>query len=258
MSLSLQKQMQDLGIQLYLGEGVKKLDAAAKDLLVHLDSGQTFHVESVMVSSGRCGNTGSLGLDRLGVKVDDRGRVEVNAHFQTSVPHIYAAGDVIGNPALASTSMEQARVAMTHAFGFRYMDEKKIEVVAPILPYGIYTIPECSMAGESEESLKEKKIPYVAGRSDYIKNARGQIIGDDDGYLKLLFRMPDMKLLGVHVIGEQATEIVHIGLMVLMQENGGADVFIGACFNYPTLSELYKYATFDALGRRDKLLAEQK
>jgi NAD(P) transhydrogenase len=187
--------------------------------------------------------------------VDDRGKIQVTSAFQTTLPHVYAAGDVIGNPALASTSMEQARVAMTHAFGFRFLDEKKIESLAHTLPYGIYTIPECSMAGDTEESLKEKNTPYVVGRASYGQNARGQIIGDDEGFLKLLFRMPDMKLLGVHVIGEQATEIVHIGLMGLMTD-AGAEMYIQTCFNYPTLSELYKYATFDALGARDRKLKE--
>jgi NAD(P) transhydrogenase len=168
---------------------------------------------------------------------------------------VYAAGDVIGFPALASTSMEQARVAMVHAFN---LGSKRN--LARVLPYGIYTIPECSMAGETEQTLMEQKIPYVVGKASYANNARGQIIGDQKGFLKLLFQDPgppsseaeefkEVKLLGVHMIGEQATEVVHVGLTALLM-GAGAELFIQACYNYPTLSEMYKYATYDALGRR--------
>jgi NAD(P) transhydrogenase len=191
------------------------------------------------------------------VAVGERGRILVNEHYQTSVPHIYAAGDVIGNPALASTSMEQARVAMVHAFDLEYLPGKAKGAVAPILPYGIYTIPECSMAGDTEESLQEKKVPYVVGRASYAQNARGQIIGDAEGFLKLLFGVDEnMTLLGVHVLGEQATEIVHIGLTALLA-GAGAELFIRTCYNYPTLAELYKYATYNALGRRDQLSSQR-
>jgi NAD(P) transhydrogenase len=141
--------------------------------------------------------------------------------------------------------MEQARIAMVHAFQLQYKT-----ALAPILPYGIYTIPELSMAGETEESLQQKKIDYVAGRATYANNARGQIIGDGGGLLKLLFRREDMRLLGVHMIGEQATELVHIGLTALMTQ-ATAELFIQTCYNYPTLSEVYKYATYDALGKRN-------
>ena len=158
---------------------------------------------------------------------------------------------MIGSPALASTAMEQARVAMVHAFDLKYKSD-----VAVILPYGIYTIPECSMAGETEESLQKAGVTYVAGRASYAGNARGHIIGDAKGFLKLLFRFDDMKLLGVHVIGEQATELVHVGLTALLLDQG-ADLFIKTCYNYPTLSELYKYATYDALGRKALALREQ-
>jgi NAD(P) transhydrogenase len=140
--------------------------------------------------------------------------------------------------------MEQARVAMVHAFDLKYKTQ-----LASVLPYGVFTIPECSMAGETEDTLKEKKIPYVAGKALYSGNARGQIIGDNTGFLKLLFREEDMKLLGVHIIGEQATEIIHVGLSALLL-GAGADLFIQTCYNYPTLTEMYKYATYDALGRK--------
>jgi NAD(P) transhydrogenase len=139
---------------------------------------------------------------------------------------------------------------MVHAFDLKYRGD-----VAHILPYGIFTIPECSMAGESEESLKQKGIPYVVGRATYANNARGRIIGDDKGFLKLIFGLDDMKLLGVHVIGEQATELVHVGLIVLLVGQT-ADLFIQTCFNYPTLTELYKYAAYDALGNRAQLLRD--
>jgi NAD(P) transhydrogenase len=162
------------------------------------------------------------------------------------VPHIYAAGDVIGFPALASTSMEQARLAMVNAFDLKYKKE-----VAPILPYGIYTIPEASMAGETEASLRRQGVSYVVGKATYAQNSRGIIIGDNLGFLKLIFGAADMKLLGVQVMGEQASELLHIGLTAMLCE-AGSELFIRTCYNYPTLSELYKYATYDAMGRAQR------
>jgi len=159
---------------------------------------------------------------------------------------------MVGFPALAATSMEQARVAMVHAFDLKYKTK-----VATFLPYDIYTIPECSMAGATEASLREQSIAYVSGIAQYNSNSRGQIIGAKTGFLKLLFETETMKLLGVHVIGEQATELVHIGLMALQSEST-AERFIETCFNYPTLGELYKYATYDALGKRAKLEGSSK
>jgi NAD(P) transhydrogenase len=159
--------------------------------------------------------------------------------YQTSVPHLYAVGDVIGFPALASTSMEQARLAVLHAFGDPHTP-------SPVLPYGIYTIPEVSMAGETEEGLRSKGIPYLAGRASFATNPRGQIIGETHGLLKLLFHRESLKLLGVHVLGEQASELVHVGLTALVA-GAGAQLFVETCFNYPTLSETYKTATYDAL-----------
>lgn len=246
---TLKSEMEALGITLYLGDCVDSFEEG-EPYRVRLKSGKALTPETILVSAGRSGNTKDLGLDHIGVSVDERGRVKVNESYQTSVPHIYAAGDVIGAPALASTSMEQARVAMNHAFKLSFKDE-----VSPILPYGIYTIPECSMAGETEESLKAKGIRYVAGKACYSANARGHIIGDEKGFLKLLFRLDDMKLLGVHVIGEQATELVHVGLTALLLDQT-ANLFIQTCFNYPTLSELYKYAAYDALGKAARLLNE--
>jgi NAD(P) transhydrogenase len=248
---TLQSQMETMGIKFHFNDSVDRLEAG-RTLNVWLKSGTMLETGSILVSSGRDGNVKGLGLDRVGIEADKRGAIQVNAHYQTTLPHVYAAGDVIGSPALASTSMDQARVAMVHAFDLKYRGD-----VARILPYGIFTIPECSMAGETEESLKQKGIRYVAGRATYANNARGRIIGDDKGFLKLIFAFDDMKLLGVHVIGEQATELVHVGLTALLAGQT-ADIFIETCFNYPTLTELYKYAAYDGLGCKALILRADK
>lgn len=190
----------------------------------------------------KSGKALGLGLENAGLGLNDRGYIPVNENYRTSVSHIYAAGDVIGFPALASTSMEQGRVAVCHAFGLKYKQR-----VASLLPMGIYTIPEISAAGETEESCKEKKIDYVVGRALYENNARGHITGDTAGMLKLIFARADKKLLGVSMIGENATELIHIGLTVL-DKGLTIDEFIEQVFNYPTLSETYKYAAYDGLG----------
>jgi NAD(P) transhydrogenase len=249
-SASLQAQMEAIDVRFFFNDAVESV-VAGDEVEARLKSGAVLKPHAVLVSSGRGGNTRSLGLDKVGIQANERGLIQVNAHYQTTVPHIYAAGDVIGSPALASTAMEQARVAMVHAFDLKYKSD-----VAIILPYGIYTIPECSMAGETEESLQKAGVRYVVGKATYDANARGHIIGDEKGFLKLVFRFDDMKLLGVHVIGEQATELVHVGLTALLVEKG-ADLFIQTCYNYPTLTELYKYATYDALGRRARMLDEE-
>jgi NAD(P) transhydrogenase len=238
--------MEKLDIELFLSDVVETIEPRADTIAISLKSGSKFNVDVVLAATGRDGSTKGMGLEALGIEVSNRGLIKVNEHYQTAVPHIYAVGDVIGFPALASTSMEQGRIAMAHAFDLGYKDR-----MAPILPYGIYTIPECSMAGESEEALQKANVPYVAGRASYATNARGEIIGDRDGFLKLLFHADTMKLLGVHVIGEQASELVHIGLTALLSE-AGADLFIATCYNYPTLSEVYKYATYAALGAQQR------
>jgi NAD(P) transhydrogenase len=243
-SESLRARMETMGITFFMPDRVQSVEDN-DSLKIRFKSGAALETETILVASGRSGNTEGLGLDRVGIQPNDRGQICVNEAYQTSVPHIYAAGDVIGFPALASTSMEQARIAMVHAFQLKYKTN-----LAPVLPYGIYTIPECSMAGETEESLMEKKMPYVAGKASYGANARGQIIGEKDGFLKLLFSDDDdMKLLGVHMIGEQATELIHVGLSAILTGEG-AELFIQTCYNYPTLTEMYKYATYDAMGRR--------
>ena len=244
-SAALQNAMRGMGIELLLGEQVESLASAKKIEAVLKNSGiRSF--DAVLAAAGRQGNTSDMGLEKIGLQPDKRGLLKVNEHYQTSLPHIYAAGDVIGFPALASTSMEQGRVAMCHAFDLKYKTD-----LARILPLGIYTIPECSSAGESEESLREKKIPYIIGRTSYSQNSRGFIIGDEDGFLKLLFHADDMRLLGIHVIGEEATDLVHIGLTALLLGQT-ASIFIDTCYNYPTLSEMYKYAAYDAMGRKQR------
>jgi NAD(P) transhydrogenase len=236
--------MKRLGVQFHWRERVSTCAAPEKgDVRLTLSSGLTLDVSDVLVSSGRTSNTAELNLAAAGLAPGQRGVIEVNAAYQTKVPHIFAAGDVIGQPALASTSAEQARVAMSHAF-----DLAKKEL-ASILPTGIYTIPEASMVGETEEAVKASGVPYVIGRAAYRQNPRGRIIGDEHGFLKLIFRRDDdLRLLGVHAVGEQATELVHVGLLALL-EGAGAEIFSRACFNYPTLGDLYKYAAYDAMIR---------
>ncbi len=245
LSIALQNAMRAMGIELLLGEQVDSL-ASGEKIDAALKNAGLRSFDAVLAAAGRQGNTSDMGLEKIGIQPDNRGLLKVNEHFQTALPHIYAAGDVIGFPALASTSMEQGRVAMCHAFDLKYKTD-----LARILPLGIYTIPECSSAGDSEESLREKKIPYVAGRAAYAQNSRGFIIGDNEGFLKLLFRADDMRLLGIHVIGEEATDLVHIGLTALLLGQT-ASIFIETCYNYPTLSEMYKYAAYDAMGRKQR------
>lgn len=235
-----------LGVHVRLSDMIETVDAADEGFDVHLKSGETVNVHNILAATGRTGATDQLNLPNVGVDIGPRGNLNVNGAYQTAVPHIYAVGDVIGFPALASTSMEQARIAMVHAFDLQYKT-----TLAPILPYGIYTIPECSMAGETEIALKEKGVDYVVGRARYDANARGQIIGDEDGFMKLVFGADDMKLLGIQIIGENASELIHIGLLGLLS-GATADLFIQTCFNYPTLGEMYKYATYDALGAKAK------
>jgi NAD(P) transhydrogenase len=229
------------GIVFHWKEMVQKcVPQASGDIRLELSSGAVLSADAVLVAAGRQSNTANLGLEKAGVNTGKRGIIPVNEHYQTNIENIYAAGDVIGFPALASTSMAQAWRAMRHAFG---LSERAI---SPLLPNGIYTIPEVGMVGETEESLKEKGIAYVVGRADYSSNARGRIVGDQDGFLKLLFRKDDQRLLGVHIMGELATEVVHIGLVAMMC-NASADLFVDACLNMPTLGQLYKTATLDAL-----------
>src|SRR5579872_602572 len=231
-----------LGMQFWFNERPMKLQTSASGVQLGMKSGKTLQCEAVLFAAGRRAAADGLSLEKAGLSINERGYISVDENYRTSVPNIYAAGDVIGFPALASTSMEQGRVAVCHAFGFKYKQR-----VASMLPMGIYTIPEISAAGETEESCREKGIDCVAGRALYANNARGHIAGDTSGMLKLLFARADRKLLGVSIIGENATELIHVGMMVL--DNGlTIDEFIEQVFNYPTLSEAYKYAAYDGLG----------
>ena len=232
------------GHQILLGDAVSSIERIPGDCLrIRLKSGAELRVDKVLYSAGRAGNTSGLGLDRAGVAMDGKGRILVNEHFQTSTAHVYAAGDVIGSPALASVSMEQGRVAMCHAFDLEYKTK-----VSDLTPFGVYTIPEISMAGATEDQLSRAGVLFEVGRARHEHNARGQITGERDGLLKLLFEVPSKRLLGVHIIGDGATELIHIGEMV-MAAGGSIDIFIDSVFNFPTLSELYKYAAYDGLGR---------
>jgi NAD(P) transhydrogenase len=230
------------GMNLWFNERPVKVENTAGSARLTMKSGKILETEAALFAAGRRAAVDGLALEKAGLTINDKGYVGVDENYRTVVPNIYAAGDVIGFPALASTSMEQGRVAICHAFGLKYKQR-----VASLLPMGIYTIPEISAAGESEESCKEKGIKYCVGKASYANNARGHIVGDTSGLLKLIFATDNRKLLGVSMIGESATELIHIGMMVL--DNGlSIDEFIEQVFNYPTLSEAYKYAAYDGLG----------
>ncbi|MBM3533505.1 MAG: Si-specific NAD(P)(+) transhydrogenase [Alphaproteobacteria bacterium] len=233
-------------VTLRLGEEVSGIETFADDrgqhVRIKLASGKQVVTDAALYSIGRTGATEKLNLDAAGVKADSRGRIQVNENYQTSVPHIYAVGDVIGFPSLASTSMEQGRLAASHSFGV------PAKSMPGLFPYGIYTIPEISTVGKTEAELTEAGVPYEVGKARYNEIARGQIIGDTGGLLKLLFHCDTRELLGVHIIGEGASELIHIGQAVLAL-GGTIDYFVNTVFNYPTLAECYKTAAFDGLNR---------
>jgi len=238
-----QFQLRNLGVRLRLGEEVATCALRDdKQVVTTLKSGKVIVSDCVLFSAGRVSATDTLGLQNVGIAPDQRGKLTVSDHFQTSVPHIYAAGDVIGFPALASTSARQGRLATCHAFG---VQESIMEVP---LPYGIYAIPEISLVGANEDELTEKGIPYEAGIARYREIARGQLLGDEDGMLKVLFHRETLEILGVHIIGEYATELVHIGQAVIALK-GGLTYLRDAVFNYPTLAECYKVAALDGFNK---------
>jgi NAD(P) transhydrogenase len=203
--------------------------------------GDVFETDVLLYCVGRDGNTKGIGLEAIGLVPNHYGLLQVNEHYQTTIPHIYAVGDVIGYPALASTSMEQGRQAMRHAFNIPGLSSK-----TEMLPFAIYAVPEVSYIGETEESLKEKGVDYVAGRGNYDMNPRGQIIGDTDGLLKLLFEASSLKLVGVHMIGHGASELIHIG-QAFLRASATAPQIGETLYNYPTLSDLYRHAALKAL-----------
>lgn len=239
-------QLRQNRVTLRLGEAVSNIDYIDDEngqrVVTHLASGKQITTQKALYSIGRTGATHSLNLEAVGLAADSRGRLKVNAHYQTDVPYIYAVGDVIGFPSLASTSMEQGRLAACHAFGI------PTQSVPELFPYGIYTIPEISTVGRNEEELTSQGIPYEIGKAQYKEIARGQIIGDNIGLLKLIFHLETHKLLGVHIIGEGASELIHIGQAVLAFD-GKVDYFVNTVFNYPTLAECYKTAALDGINR---------
>ena len=244
---ALQFHLRELGVTFRFSEAVVRVDERDGGAVTELASGKRIPSEAVFYAAGRQGATRGLNLQAAGLEPDSRGRIETNATYQTAVPHIYAFGDVIGFPALAATSMEQGRLAALCAF------DVECRPMGATLPIGIYTIPELSFVGHTEEELTEKQIPYEIGVSRWRELARGQILGDSDGLLKLLVSPDDRRILGVHVFGTGATELVHIGQAV-MQLGGGIDYLIDAVFNYPTLAESYKVAALDAANRLSALV----
>ncbi|MGZ4149187.1 MAG: FAD-dependent oxidoreductase, partial [Actinomycetota bacterium] len=239
----LQAAMTELGVTFRLGEAVADVGRDAEGALrCALAGGEALTSDAVLVSMGRQGNVDTLDLDAAGVEADARGRVVVDGEFRTSAPGVYAAGDVVGFPALASVSMEQGRVAVCRAFGFSYKEH-----VSSLLPLGVYTIPEVSSVGLTEEAAAEQGVDVVVGRAAFADNARGQIVGDTQGMTKLLFERGSRRLVGCHCLGERASELVHVGHAVMTLE-GTVETLIEMVFNYPTLTETYKYAAYDALA----------
>ncbi|MCS6283969.1 MAG: Si-specific NAD(P)(+) transhydrogenase [Nitrospira sp.] len=240
---TLQRQMNEIGVTLYHEEEVVSIRKESNGrIAVTLQQAKPIETTTLMYAIGRVGATRGLNLERVGLLPDSRGRLTVNEHFQTAMPHIYAAGDIIGFPALASTSMQQGRHAACHAFGLPDRTD------TALLPYGIYAIPEISMVGRTQEDLASADIPFGIGVARYREIARGQIIGDETGMLKLLFHRHTRELLGVHIIGEGATELIHVGQAVIAYR-GKIDYFIDTVFNYPTLAECYKVAALDGINR---------
>ena len=239
---ALKYHLRDLAVTFRFGETVASVDAHPEGAVATLRSGKKILADTVMYSAGRQGVSDNLRLDAAGLSADERGRIKVDEYFRTEIPHIYAVGDVIGFPALAATSMEQGRLAAHHACG------EPAPAIDSHPPIGIYSIPEISFIGRTEDQLTADNVPFEVGVSRYRELARGQIIGDSYGVLKLLVSLDDRKLLGVHVFGTGATELVHIGQAV-MGCGGTVDYLVDAVFNYPTLAESYKVAALDATNK---------
>ncbi len=249
---ALQFHSRQMGMTLRLGEKVTKISVVdaplgaksvdGKMAEAELESGKTLRADTLLYCIGRQGATKELGLENAGLKADSRGRIEVSECFQSAVPHIYAAGDVIGFPALASTSYEQGRLAACHMFG------ERCEVMSKLLPYGIYAVPEISMVGWTEEQLTADGIPYESGVASYKEIARGHLLGQEFGMLKLLIHQESHVVLGVHAIGTGATELIHIGQTAIAFK-ATVEYFVNAVFNYPTLAECYKVAAMNGLNK---------
>ncbi len=239
---ALQYHLRELGLTFRLGETVTAVELYEDGTVTHLESGKRILAEVVLYSAGRQGATAELGLENAGLEADERGRIAVDERYRTAVEHIYAVGDLIGFPSLAATSMEQGRLAASDAFGVETTSFEEL------LPIGIYTVPELSFVGKTEEELTAASIPYEVGISRYSELARGQILGETHGLLKLLVDPESLRLLGVHAFGSGAAELVHIGQTV-MALDGTVDYLVGAVFNYPTLAESYKVAALDAVNK---------
>jgi NAD(P) transhydrogenase len=239
---SLKFHLRDLAVTFRFGEEVTAVDVGAAGTVTTLASGKQIPAETVMYSAGRQGQTDHLDLANAGLEADNRGRIFVDDNYQTKVDHIYAVGDVIGFPALAATSMDQGRLAAYHAF------DEPAHAMTELQPIGIYSIPEVSYVGATEVDLTKDAIPYEVGVSRYRELARGQIAGDSYGMLKLLVSTEDLSLLGVHIFGTNATEMVHIGQAV-MGCGGTVEYLVDAVFNYPTFSEAYKVAALDVMNK---------
>src|SRR5262249_7294458 len=246
LSSALRRSLEHMGAEILFGDAVESVHRVPKRrsnaIALKLKSGRQPRADKLLSPTGRTGNTRGMNLDKIGVELTDRGHTRVNEHYQTSLPHIYAAGDVIGFPALASTSMEQGRLASCHMFG------RPGKMPPNLIPYGIYTIPEISMVGHTEEQLTHDNIAYEIGLARYAELAKGQMLGDEQGLLKLIFDPDSLKLLGVHAIGDRASEIVHIGQVVLTL-GATIEYFRDTVFNYPTLAEAYKVAALDGLNK---------
>jgi NAD(P) transhydrogenase len=236
--------LRDHRVTMRLNEEVQSVEETADGagVVAYLESKKKVTGDSLLYAVGRQGNVDELNLSAAGLEADSRGRIKVNEHYQTSQPSIYAVGDVIGFPSLASVSMEQGRIAAAHAFN------KPISSNSNYFPFGIYTIPEISFIGKTEEQLTDEDVPYEVGVAYYREIARGQIRGDTTGRLKLIFHRENLDLLGVHIIGEGASELLHIGQAVLILK-GKVDYFVDTVFNYPTLAECYKAAAFNGLNK---------
>jgi NAD(P) transhydrogenase len=243
--------LRDARVTLRLGEEVQSVEELPDGTVIaNLESKKRISGDALLYAIGRQGAIDELNLAAAGLEADSRGRIPVNEHFQTKVEHIYAVGDVVGFPSLASVSMEQGRLAAAHAFNDRAATSNP-----SFYPYGIYTIPEISFIGKTEEQLTAEDVPYEVGMAYYRETARGQIRGDTTGRLKLIFHRETRALLGVHIIGEDASELVHIGQAVMVL-GGTVDYFIDNVFNYPTLAECYKVAAFNGLGRLHRYQSE--
>jgi NAD(P) transhydrogenase len=245
-------QLTQLGLNFIFNDRMTAIEPRKNHVRLTLEKGGELDFDVALIAAGRQSNVQGLGLEQVGVKLGERGLILVDENYRTNIPNIYAVGDVIGFPALASTSMEQARVAVVQAFDLPYKEH-----LAPFLPLAVYAIPEISGIGLTEDECKDKNIAYLVGRSYYEENARGQIIGDMSGMIKLVFSPTDKTLLGAHIIGEQASELIHIASHVMLA-GGRIDAFIEAVYNYPTLSDSYQYAAYDGLNKHAKWLELNK